>query len=205
MNYALQKGTKWVTQYQRLAKPSKGVSAKYMRQFFISIAIPKMLYAADLFLIPGTNKTRGTKGFISKLAKVQRQASLHIMGALRSALTDAIDAFVDLLPFHLLVKKYFFWAATRLATLLQSHPMHKHAIKAALRYVKSHQAPVHEILHTFDIRPTTFEKIKPYHHSPKHCPWLTTHIIPNKEEAVLAARNLMGCLAIFSDGSGQDR
>jgi len=28
MNYTLQKGTKWVTQYQRIARPSKGVSAK---------------------------------------------------------------------------------------------------------------------------------------------------------------------------------
>jgi len=58
----------------------KGVSAKHMRQFYISVAIPKMLYAADLFLIPGSEVGKGTKGFISKLVRIQRQATLHITG-----------------------------------------------------------------------------------------------------------------------------
>jgi len=52
-NYALQKGMKLVVQYCRLAKPPKGVSAKYMRMpFYVSVALPKMLYAANLFLYP---------------------------------------------------------------------------------------------------------------------------------------------------------
>jgi len=104
-NYALQKGMKWVTQYCRLAKPSKGVSAKYMRHFYVSVALPRMLYAADLFLIPQNRHTRGMKGFINKLAHIQRQACLHITGALRSMPTDTLDACSDLLPFHLLVEK----------------------------------------------------------------------------------------------------
>jgi len=40
VNYTLQKGSMWVMQYHRLAKLSKGVSAKYMRRFYTSIAIP---------------------------------------------------------------------------------------------------------------------------------------------------------------------
>ena len=51
-----------------------------------------MLYAADLFQVPGSGIGKGTKGFISKLAKIQRQVTLHIMGVLRSTLTDVIDA-----------------------------------------------------------------------------------------------------------------
>jgi len=81
VNYALQKGTKWVMQYHRLAKLTKGVSAKFMRCFYISMTVPKMLYTADLFLIPQSRHTKGTKGSISKLERVQRQASLHITGA----------------------------------------------------------------------------------------------------------------------------
>ena len=104
-------------QYQRLTRVMKGTSAKYMRWSFISVAIPRMLYAADLFLVPGSGLGKGSKGFISKLAKIQRQATLHIMGALRSTLTDTIDACSDMLPFHLLVKKLTHSAATRLATL----------------------------------------------------------------------------------------
>jgi len=63
----------WVTQYCRLTEVLKGVSAKYMRQFFISVTIPRMMYGADLFLIPGLGISKGTKGFISRLAKIQRQ------------------------------------------------------------------------------------------------------------------------------------
>jgi len=151
VNYALQKGTAWVTQYRRLAKPSRGLSAKHMRRFYIAVAIPKILYVADLFLVPEADLAKGTKGFISKLGRVQRQAGLHITGAMRSAPTDAVDTCTDLLPFHLLVKKLVCCAATRLAMLPQSHPLAKHTNKAAGRYVKRHRAPLHEVLHAFEI------------------------------------------------------
>jgi len=58
--------------------PLWGISTKYMRHFYIVVVVPKMLYTADLFLIPESNNMKGTKGFNDKLAKVQRQASLHI-------------------------------------------------------------------------------------------------------------------------------
>jgi len=86
---------------------------------------------------------------------------LHITGALRSTLTDMIDACVDMIPFHLLVKKITHRAATRLATLPWSHPLESHVTWAANRYVKHHRAPIHEILHTFRIHPAKFESIKP--------------------------------------------
>jgi len=63
-------GTKWVTLLS-------GVSTKYMRQFYISVTVLRMLYVADLFLIPSISVSKGTKSFIAKLAWVQRQASLH--------------------------------------------------------------------------------------------------------------------------------
>src|SRR5882724_2820866 len=127
---------KWVTQYQRLTRVMKGTSTKHMRQFFILVAILRMLYVADLFLVPGSGIGKGSKGFISKLAKIQRQATLHIMGALRSIPTDVIDACTDMLPFHLLVEKLMHRAATRLATLPWSHPLETHVAQAANRYVK---------------------------------------------------------------------
>ena len=152
---------KWVTQYQRLTRVTKGMSTKHMRQFFILVAIPRMLYAADLFLVPGSGMGKGSKGFISKLAKIQRQATLHITGVLRSTLTDTIDACTDILPFHLLVEKITHRAATRLATLPQSHPLERHVARVENRYVKHHRALVHEILHAFGIHPAEYESIKP--------------------------------------------
>jgi len=62
INYALTKGTKWVTQYHRLAKNMKGVSAKYMRRLYIMVAIPHMLYATDLFFTPQSGQANGSKG-----------------------------------------------------------------------------------------------------------------------------------------------
>ena len=52
MDYALQRGTKWVEQYQWLAKPLRGISAKHMQKFYMAIVVPKMMYADDLFLVP---------------------------------------------------------------------------------------------------------------------------------------------------------
>jgi len=71
VNYALAKGMKWVTQYSRLAKTMKGVSTKYMRRHYITIAIPHMLYAADLFLTPQTRQANGSRGHIKKLVRIQ--------------------------------------------------------------------------------------------------------------------------------------
>src|SRR5882724_931507 len=114
VNYALQKGSMWVMQYCQLARPLKGVSAKYMRRFYTSVAIPRMLYVADLFLIPEMDRSRGTKFPIKRLSKIQQQASLHIMGTLRSTPMDMIDACAYLLPFPLLINKVTHQATTRL-------------------------------------------------------------------------------------------
>jgi hypothetical protein len=67
--YALRKGTKWIEQYKRLEVGTKGISAKYMKQFYYTVALPKMLYAADLFLIPESSRTKGTIRYITKMAR----------------------------------------------------------------------------------------------------------------------------------------
>ena len=94
-----------------------------MRHFYDSIAVPKMLYATDLFLVPETGRSKGMKGFIARLAKIQRQASLNITGALRSDPTGAIDACVDILPFPLLIERIVFQATSWLVTLPQLQPL----------------------------------------------------------------------------------
>jgi len=55
--------------------------------------------AADLFPIPESPISKGMKGYISRLGRIQRQASLHITGAMRSTPTDVADECTDLLPF----------------------------------------------------------------------------------------------------------
>jgi len=107
-----------------------------MHRFYLSVAVLRMLYSTDLFLTLQSRKSWGMKGFINKLGRIHRLASLHITGAMKTAPTDTIDACVDLLPFHLLVEKLSHCAAMHLVTLPDSHPLVMHVQKAAGRYVK---------------------------------------------------------------------
>jgi len=125
---ALTKGQDWLIQFGRLARASCGINMKYIRQLYISIAVPHMLYVADIFLTPQQNigkrsKSRANKqATITKLASIQRRAAIMIMGAMKTTATDAVEVMANLLPFHLLVNKHCHWAAIRLATLPSPHP-----------------------------------------------------------------------------------
>ena len=79
--------------------------------------------------------------------------TLHITGTLRSAPMDAIDVCMDVMPFHLLVEKLMYRAATRLATLPSCHPLAKHTVHVVNRYVRQHRAPLHKILHALEFTP----------------------------------------------------
>ena len=188
---ALAKGTKWVTQYRRLARPSKGVSSRYMRQFYTSVALPRMLYGVDIFLSPPSCKGKGSKGIIEKLARVQRQAAIHITGAMRTTATDTLDAYADLLPFSLLVDKKCHDEATRLATLADKHPLHRHTLAAAEATTRTpDRSPLHRLLNeAYAIFPSQFEDIKAVRLDPKWQSVIHTSIDPNKEGAIEAEEN----------------
>ena len=52
VNYTLVKGSKYLTQYRCLTKTTKGITDKHMWKYYLTVAVPKMLYAADIFLVP---------------------------------------------------------------------------------------------------------------------------------------------------------
>ena len=85
--HAIAKGTSWTLQLQRLAKSTQGLSYHNMYCLYQSIAIPKMLYTADIWYTPIHNTTTSKKasglvGFMNKLVKVQHTAALYITGVL---------------------------------------------------------------------------------------------------------------------------
>ncbi len=49
---AIKKGDDWIIQFRRLARISSGISRECMRLNYISIVIPRILYAVDVFLNP---------------------------------------------------------------------------------------------------------------------------------------------------------
>ena len=61
-----------------------------MWKYYLTVAVPKMVYAADTFLVPATKWSKGTKGHINKLARIQRQAALSIMGAMTTTANDVM-------------------------------------------------------------------------------------------------------------------
>ena len=48
-NSTVEKGTKWAAQIRRASAPSWGLTPKYARRLYISIAIPRTLYAVDIW------------------------------------------------------------------------------------------------------------------------------------------------------------
>ncbi|KAJ6615794.1 hypothetical protein B0H10DRAFT_1663272, partial [Mycena sp. CBHHK59/15] len=49
---ALAKGHEWLARFSRLSRTSRGIAARPMRHLYLSICVPQMLYAADVFLSP---------------------------------------------------------------------------------------------------------------------------------------------------------
>lgn len=203
-DYALKKGTTWVSQFRRLAKPTKGIAMKYMRRYYLTVAVPKMLYAADVFLVQMAEESKGTMGKIRNLARVQREAAVLITGAMRTTATDTLDAHADLLPFPLLVAKHIHRAGTRMATIPNSHALHGQIKRAARRYVAKHKSPMHEVLHRNKIKPEQYEKIKPNLWGPKWEQEHTTVIAENKEKAMEDMEKYKGCHVVYTDGAGRD-
>jgi hypothetical protein len=172
-----------------------------MRTYYLTVAVLRLLYAADVFLIPVTGQHKGSKGSVKKLARIQRQAALDITGALRSMASDTLDAHANLLPFPLLVFKLVHRAAVRLACLLNSHPLAAKVRRSAKRYVKRHRSPIHKIMHAYSLNPERMEKIQTVVFGPKWQPAFNTRIPQSKEQAADEAKTERAQVVIFSDGS----
>jgi hypothetical protein len=49
---ALAKGQSWIIQFTRMTQASHGTTARYICKLYLTIAVPHMLYAVDIFLTP---------------------------------------------------------------------------------------------------------------------------------------------------------
>ena len=105
---ALAKGHMWLMQFGRIARTTHSLRAKCIRHLYLAITIPRMLYAADIFLTPqrSTGRPNSMHSSIKSLASIQRKAALMITGTLGSTANNVIDSMANLLPFYLLVENY---------------------------------------------------------------------------------------------------
>ena len=208
--YALAKGTKWLQQFARLARPKHGLRAKHVSALYHQMLLPAMLYAASVWItpqrrIPGRKRLHGSVGIIRKLARIHRQACILISGAMRTTATDVLEVHLNILPFHLLVDVHISRDATRLCSLPDTHPLHSHVHKAT-RFIKRHRSPLHQILAAYDLHPDDMETIAAVRLPPGWRPPFPISIAANKDDAA-AAEALWAArpgYRLYSDGSDCD-
>ncbi|KAJ7321393.1 hypothetical protein DFH08DRAFT_713077, partial [Mycena albidolilacea] len=131
---AIAKGEAWLIQTGRIAQALWGIGARNMQRLYLGVCVPRMLYAADVFLSPpAVNRSLLAQftpeecrewAVVKKLCSIRRCAALAIMGALHSTPTEVLDAYANLLPVTHLINKVRAGAALQVTTRPASHPMH---------------------------------------------------------------------------------
>ncbi|OJA12400.1 hypothetical protein AZE42_10041 [Rhizopogon vesiculosus] len=106
VDHAIAKGMAYIMQLRRLTTMSKGIPLCLMRQLYQAMAVPKMLYAADLWFTPAFRDgsdipQHGSLGVVRRLTSVQRIAAISMTGVMRSSATDTLEAHANLLPISL--------------------------------------------------------------------------------------------------------
>jgi hypothetical protein len=72
--YAIEKGSKWASQIRRIARPSWGITPMYACHLYIGVALPRILYSADVWCGPPMSNRPGPRD--SGSAKVIRQLTM---------------------------------------------------------------------------------------------------------------------------------
>ncbi|KAJ1299356.1 hypothetical protein OPQ81_011876 [Rhizoctonia solani] len=196
---ALAKGQMWAGQLNRLARMSYGTPMDTARRLYLSIAVPRFSYAADVWytpvtLVPGGRST-GSVGFAKRLARIQSTAARAILGAMQSTPVTSLDAHLDLLPMHILLNEACQHAAIRLAATPPGHPLNKAVARCAIGR-KKHPSPLQRILHFANVRPTDFEK-RPLSHRP--LPSAPPERYPDRSVAAATAWGDASHLLVFAD------
>ena len=205
-SYALAKGVAYVALIRRISTSAHGVSPRLMRQLYRSIAVPKMLYAASVWLKPiftagSQSLTRGSQGIVKKLAQVQRAAAITITGAMRTSPTDSTEIHANLMPISTLVQKMLFNSSICIASLPESHPLHRLATRVKKHNVIHHKTALHHLLHGLKLKPGTIETSIPCPTLPNSLTPFTTDIAASKEDASSDFQQCEDSTMIFTDGS----
>ncbi|KAF8550997.1 hypothetical protein OG21DRAFT_1478317 [Imleria badia] len=178
VTYAVRRGTAYVLQLRRISLSSNGIPLTLSRQLYMTVALPKKLYAVNLWFRPiytrnSDDVNRGSLGTSKRLGRVQRFTALAIMGALSTTAGDAAEAHTKLIPIAQRIQILCHRAALRLAAHPSNHPLHPLIRRAAKRYVKHHRSSLH-------------------------------HLSPSKEDSIHEHNNITTGTQVYTDGSGTD-
>ena len=207
---AIKKGISWSTQIRRATAPTWGITPKYTRKMYIVVALPKILYAVDVWGTPKDLKMtaehkKGISMAAAKLITTQRAGALAVTGCLHTAPTYLLDLHAGLLPLHLEMDKQCQRAAVRMATLPPAHPLYKPVRRCASRAVKRHASPLYKLMSRYSIDPKNTECISgPLNPALAHKRPFTVQISADKEASTLADQQATEKVKVYTDGSSHD-
>ena len=210
---AVKKGTIWALQIRRLVRPGWGLTPKYTRWLYTSVAIPRILYGVDVWAPPtklegeGEGRQRsGNRHMSNCLTLVQRPGTLAILGGLRTSPSDSPCAHTNITPMHLEIEKHCGRVALRLATIPTKHPLMKAVQKCTKNKVKRHRSPLHHLASAYKVDPGGYEKIQAVGTNPAQIgkePFQT--LIPSsKEESKTTDAQAPEHIKVYTDGSAQN-
>ena len=209
--YTTKKGATWAVQLRRVVRPDWGLTPKFARHMYTSMAIPRILYTVDIWAPPTYNckqkeKPTANKRFTMRLFTIQRAGTLAIVGGLRTSPTDTLCTHADILPAHLELDKTCHKAAVQMAMLPHSHPVMKIYCRSNKRKVKRHKSPLHHLSNTYKAMHEEFETMFVAGHNPALMgkqPF-RTDIPGSKDNSKEMDKQVPEHLKIYSDGSAHD-
>jgi hypothetical protein len=164
-NTAIAKATKWILLFCRLANTWRGMRPEQMRWLYMAVAVPKALYAADVWItppsrLPRAKRASGSTGFVWRLETMQKLATPAIIGAFKNTAMDILNTHTYIPPMELQISKICQCAALQLAAVPEQHPLHKMVNKAAKKQVSTHSTQLHKIFSCFlDAQPGKVETL----------------------------------------------
>ena len=204
--HAAGKGTAWTSQIKWLTRTTWGLSPGGARKLFISVAIPRILYAVDVWCplpLSSASRLRGATNVVKQLTKVQTAGALAITGGLCTSASDALNAEAFLLPMTHLIDKWRHRATVRLATLPPEHALFKAVNRKLAAVVRKHRSPINTLLATYGCDPRKMEKLPAISRDPTLHGTLPFEIsiADNREDSIRETEHAEEEIQIFTDGS----
>lgn len=118
-----------------------GIPPEYMRRLYLTVVVPRMMYAAECYVKPASNfgnhetsyKGKGSVMISKKYKQIQRKMAIAIIGAMSTTAGDIAEVHAGLMPIQALINWTCQRAALRLATLPKEHPLHAPYKRASKR------------------------------------------------------------------------
>ena len=127
----------WASKVWQLTKVASGMKAKELRQLYLTVSVPGITYAAEVWYTgvyqpSGHTRKKGLVVITNKLRSTQCKVEKTITWALATMADDVLDVHTFLLLLDLMFSKVLFGASSCVCTLLDAHLLYKVVQRAVL-------------------------------------------------------------------------